>query len=84
MLSLEKRGMQQLRTDALEMVGATDRPIGDAQLSRLSSRRCRERWFARRGAGELDLEEVMHPNLRAGGGAAAHRHALFRIVNAAA
>jgi hypothetical protein len=70
--------MQQLRIAALEMVGATDMPIGAAQLAQPSSSRRQERWLSQRRTEQLDLGEILHPNLRAGGGPAAHRHPLPR------
>jgi hypothetical protein len=76
--------MQQLRIDAFEMAGATDMPIGATQLAQPGSRRRQERWLSQRRTQQLDLGEILHPNLRAGGGPAAHRLSLSRVIDAAA
>jgi hypothetical protein len=84
-----QRGMQQLRVDQHEMARATagsdsraDLSIG-AQSPQPSSHRRQQRLFKEWRGQQLELGDIFHANLRAGGGAAGARQYRFAHVAAA-
>jgi hypothetical protein len=66
-----QRGMQQLRVEQSALAGG-DAPIGGS-LRPASRRRQQQRLFGERAAGRLDVGDIFHCSMRAGGGCAATR-----------